>query len=65
MVPFGADTTLFGLLDEPIKLIAADVNVGILVLFAITSMGVYGVVLAGWASNSNTRCWVDCALQRR
>jgi NADH-quinone oxidoreductase subunit H len=28
------------------------VNVGILVIFAITSMGVYGVVLAGWASNS-------------
>jgi NADH-quinone oxidoreductase subunit H len=31
---------------------AADVNVAMLVLFAITSMGVYGVVLAGWASNS-------------
>ncbi|HKW01865.1 MAG TPA: NADH-quinone oxidoreductase subunit NuoH [Vicinamibacterales bacterium] len=52
VVPFGADTTFFGLLDRPIHLAAADVNVGILVLFAITSMGVYGVVLAGWASNS-------------
>jgi NADH-quinone oxidoreductase subunit H len=52
VVPFGADTTFFGLLDRPIHLAAADVNVGILVIFAITSMGVYGIVLAGWSSNS-------------
>jgi NADH-quinone oxidoreductase subunit H len=51
-VPFGAPTTLFGLLDEPIKLGISDVNVGVLVVFAVTSMGVYGIVLAGWASNS-------------
>ena len=51
-VPFGAETTLFGLLDEPIKLGVADVNVGVLVVFAVTSMGVYGIVLAGWSSNS-------------
>ena len=48
----GAETTFFGLLDEPIKLGVADVNVGVLVVFAVTSMGVYGIVLAGWASNS-------------
>ena len=30
----------------------ADINVGILYLFAISSLGVYGVVIAGWASNS-------------
>ena len=29
-----------------------NVNVGLLILFAITSMGVYGVALAGWSSNS-------------
>jgi NADH-quinone oxidoreductase subunit H len=52
VVPFGADTTFFGLLDTPIHLAAADVNVGLLVIFAITSMGVYGIVLAGWSSNS-------------
>ena len=52
VVPFGADTTFFGLLDRPIHLAVADVNVGLLVIFAITSMGVYGIVLAGWASNS-------------
>jgi len=52
VVPFGADTTFFGLLDHPIHLAAADVNVGLLVIFAITSMGVYGIVLAGWSSNN-------------
>src|SRR5688572_9535665 len=51
-VPFGAETTFFGLLDEPMKLGIADVNVAVLVVFAVTSMGVYGIVLAGWASNS-------------
>ena len=52
VVPFGAETTLFGWLDEPLRLQVADVNVAILVIFAITSMGVYGIVLAGWSSNS-------------
>ena len=51
-VPWGAETTFFGLLDEPVALGVADVNVGVLVVFAVTSMGVYGIVLAGWASNS-------------
>src|SRR5436190_1463313 len=46
-VPFGAETTFFGLLDQPVKLGVADINVGVLVVFAITSMGVYGIVLAG------------------
>jgi len=52
VVPFGASTTFFGLLDEPVRLQVSDVNVGILVVFAIASMGVYGIVLAGWSSNS-------------
>ena len=51
-VPFGGETTLFGLLQQPMKLGVADVNVGVLVIFAVTSMGVYGIVLAGWSSNS-------------
>src|SRR5712692_1984236 len=52
VVPFGAETTLFGLLDEPLRLQVADVNVAILVVFAVSSMSVYGIVLAGWSSNS-------------
>ena len=52
VVPFGTETTLFGLLDQPIPLEITDVNVGVLVIFAITSMGIYGIVLAGWSSNS-------------
>src|SRR5947208_10879883 len=52
VVPFGAETTFFGLLNEPLRLQVADVNVALLVIFAISSMGVYGIVLAGWSSNS-------------
>ena len=52
VIPFGTETTLFGLLDEPLPLHITDVNVAVLVVFAIASMGVYGIVLAGWSSNS-------------
>jgi len=52
VVPFGADTTLFGVLKEPLRLQVADVNVAVLVIFATASMSVYGIVLAGWSSNS-------------
>jgi len=52
VVPFGGESTFFGLLDEPIRLQVADVNVAVLVVFAITSISVYGIVLAGWSSNS-------------
>src|SRR4051794_6775807 len=45
VVPFG--NYLFGQ-----KMVVADVNIGILYVFAIASIGVYGIVIAGWASNS-------------
>ncbi|HEV3062776.1 MAG TPA: NADH-quinone oxidoreductase subunit NuoH [Vicinamibacterales bacterium] len=52
VVPFGGETTLFGMLPGGLRLQVADVNVAILVVFAIASMSVYGIVLAGWSSNS-------------
>jgi NADH-quinone oxidoreductase subunit H len=52
VVPFGAETTLFGWIPEGMRLQVADVNVAILVVFAVASMSVYGIVLAGWSSNS-------------
>ena len=51
-IPFGAPTRFSGLLDETMELQVSDVNVAVLVIFAVASMGVYGIVLAGWASNS-------------
>ncbi len=45
VVPFGS--TLLG-----VPMVIADVNVGVLYVFAIASLGVYGIVIAGWASNS-------------
>ena len=49
VIPFGASITLFG---RNIPLQVADINVGILYILALTSIGVYGLVLAGWSSNS-------------
>ncbi len=49
VVPFGDSVTLFG---RKIDLLIADVNVGILFILALSGMGVYGVVLGAWASNS-------------
>jgi NADH-quinone oxidoreductase subunit H len=45
VLPFGS--SLFG-----IPMVIADVNIGVLYVFAVSSLGVYGIVLAGWASNS-------------
>jgi hypothetical protein len=49
VIPFGDTITLFG---REIKLQIADVNIGVLYILAMTSMGVYGVTLSGWASNN-------------
>src|SRR5262249_12794868 len=49
VVPIGSTLTLFG---QSFKMVVADVNIGFLYVFAITSISVYGIVLAGWAANS-------------
>lgn len=53
VLPFGSEIDLGFLgVAEPIKAVIADLNVGPLFVFSIASLGVYGIVLAGWASNS-------------
>ena len=49
VIPFGDTVHLFG---RTVDLVITDINIGILYVFAVTSMGVYGIVLGGWASNS-------------
>ncbi len=50
VIPFGPkEIAIFG---HRTPLSIADLNIGLLFLFAITSLGVYGVALAGWSSNS-------------
>ena len=49
VIPFGDTIHLFGR-DIPLRV--ADLNVGILFIFAMSAMGVYGIALAGWSSNN-------------
>jgi NADH-quinone oxidoreductase subunit H len=49
VIPFGNTIELFG---REVKLMIADVNVGMLYILALTSVGVYGITLAGWSSNN-------------
>lgn len=49
VIPWGDTLVLFG---REISLQIADVNVGILFIFAVVSMGVYGIMIGSWASNN-------------
>ncbi len=49
VVPFGTDLTIAG---KKIPMVISDLNVGLLFVFAMSALGVYGVALGGWASNS-------------
>ncbi len=49
VVPWGNKLELFG---RTIALQIADINIGILYVFAVVSMGVYGIMIGGWASNN-------------
>ncbi len=50
VVPFGGVYELFG---KEINLVIADLDVGLLFIFAIASIATYGYVIAGWSSNNN------------
>jgi NADH-quinone oxidoreductase subunit H len=52
VIPWAPEINIFGVTFSPYFAIAPGVNVGMLFILAITSIGVYGVALAGWASNS-------------
>jgi NADH-quinone oxidoreductase subunit H len=49
VVPFSSDFTLFG---HPIPGVISDLNIGVLWVFAVGSLGVYGTILAGWSAGS-------------
>jgi NADH-quinone oxidoreductase subunit H len=49
VVPVGPDIEIFG---HPVPMVITDLNVGLLYVFALSSLGVYGVALGGWSSNS-------------
>src|SRR6266498_3487064 len=49
VIPYGSQITLFG---RTITLHVTSMNVGLLYVLALTSVGVYGIVLAGWSSNN-------------
>jgi len=49
VIPFGAEIQIFG---HTTWMQLADLNIGLLFILAVSSMGVYGIALAGWASNN-------------
>jgi NADH-quinone oxidoreductase subunit H len=52
VIPFGPNPLPFKFFGHQIDLWITNPDIGLLVLFSITALGVYGVALAGWASNS-------------
>ncbi len=49
LIPWGGNIELFG---KTYSLQIADLNIGVLYIFGVTSMGVYGIMIGGWASNN-------------
>jgi NADH-quinone oxidoreductase subunit H len=49
VIPFGPAINIFG---KPVTLYVTDLNIGVLYVLSISSVGVLGIILAGWASNS-------------
>ncbi|MBK6930870.1 MAG: NADH-quinone oxidoreductase subunit NuoH [Saprospirales bacterium] len=49
VIPWGTQLTLFG---KPVDLQVTDLNIGLLYIMGFTSLGVYGIMIGGWASNN-------------
>lgn len=52
VIPWTGEINIFGAQFSPYFAIAPGINVGVIFVLAMTSIGVYGIVLAGWGSNS-------------
>ena len=52
VLTFSLSLAAWAVIPLDLGLVLADINVGILYLFAISSLGVYGLIIAGWSSNS-------------
>ena len=61
VIPYGATFRSPG---GTIPLIGADVSIGLLYVFAMTSLSVYGIVLAGWSSNNKFSLMGGASLER-
>lgn len=52
IITFTVSLAAWAVIPFDMGMVFADINVGILYLFAVSSLGVYGIIIAGWASNS-------------
>jgi NADH-quinone oxidoreductase subunit H len=52
VIPFGPRTDFYGLISKPVPLWVSNLNIGVLFILAFASVGTYGVIMAGWASNN-------------
>ena len=61
VIPFGDSVSIFG---KPVPLYIANLNVGLLYIVAVASIGIYGIILGGWSSNSKYPCSARCGRRR-